>query len=216
MKKESICFIIAIISATLITGSLLWERGMLVEAKAERAQEELAQEVLRFHVLANSDSNEDQKLKMKVKESLLSYMKEQLPADAELKQTREWIAGHLGEVEAVARETLQEASSEYPVQAKLETVMFPRKTYGDVTFPPGKYEALRVEIGAAEGQNWWCCLYPNLCFTSAVHAVVPEEEKEELQSVLSDDSYEMITTRTDYKIKWFFAFDGRNLFGGER
>ena len=81
---------------------------------------------------------------------------------------------------------------------------FPDKTYGDVTFPAGRYEALRIEIGRAEGHNWWCVLYPNLCFLDSVHAVVPEEGKEELRQVLTDEEYEMVTATTYFKVKWFF------------
>lgn len=84
---------------------------------------------------------------------------------------------------------------------------FPAKTYGDVTFPAGEYEALRIKIGQAKGQNWWCCLYPNLCFVDAVHAVVPEEGKDTLRQVLDKEEYEMVTA-SDYKIKWFFFGGG--------
>ena len=74
----------------------------------------------------------------------------------------------------------------------------------NITFPSGKYEALRIEIGEAKGQNWWCVLYPNLCFIDAVHAVVPEEGKRELKEVLEEDTYEMVTATSRFKIGWFF------------
>ena len=81
---------------------------------------------------------------------------------------------------------------------------FPDKTYGDITFPNGYYDALRIEIGEAKGHNWWCVLYPNLCFVDAVHAVVPDEGKEELKEVLDEEEYEMVTATSKFKIKWFF------------
>lgn len=209
MKREKICIIVALIMALIITGALVRERGLLVEAKARHAQEELAEEVLRFHVLANSDSKEDQALKMQVKEAVLSYMKEELAATATLDETKAWVKEHLQEIQSVAVAELLAAGSDYDVTAGIEKVLFPRKTYGDVTFPAGEYEALRIKIGEAKGQNWWCCLYPNLCFLDAVHAVVPEEGKAELAKVLEEDSYEMIMTNTNIKIKWFF-------FGGDQ
>jgi len=180
-----------------------------VEQKEEQVQKELAQEVLRFHVLANSDSQEDQQIKLKVKDAVLTYMKEEMPGTKDLKKTKSWVEGHLTELEAVAKEKLLEESQDYPVRASVSKVCFPKKTYGDITFPAGEYEALRIEIGKAKGQNWWCCLYPNLCFIDAVHAVVPEEEKQELKNVLEEECYLMITKNTDIKIKWFF-------FGGNR
>ncbi len=209
MKRERICLLIAILMAAVITGGLVLERGLLVEARVERAQQELAQEVLRFHVLANSDSEEDQQMKMQVKDAVLSYMKKHLPENADLAATRQWAKEHLSDIESLAETILLDAACDYTVEAELAQVWFPKKTYGDVMFPAGAYEALRVKIGAAQGQNWWCCLYPKLCFTTAVHAVVPDEGKQELAAVLNDDSYEMITAKTDYKIRWFF-------FGGER
>lgn len=209
MKREKICLIIAFVMAFMITGALVRERGLLIESRTNAAQAELAGEVLRFHVLANSDSSKDQRLKLKVKENVLLYMKKHLPEDADLLETRNWVKENLHELEREAEKTLLAENSKDTVGAKLENVMFPKKTYGDVTFPAGKYEALRIEIGEAKGQNWWCCLYPNLCFIDAVHAVVPEEGKQELENVLEEDSYEMVTANTNFKIKWFF-------FGGER
>lgn len=209
MKREKICIITAFIMAFIITGALVHERGLLVEARAEQAQENLAKEVLRFHVLANSDSEADQELKMQVKEAVILYMKKQLPKEADLVETKEWVQTHLEEIQGVAAQTLQSEGSDYLVEAELETVLFPKKTYGDVTFPAGEYEALRIEIGEAKGQNWWCCLYPNLCFLDSVHAVVPEEGKQELEQVLDEDGYQMVTANSDFKIKWFF-------FGGNQ
>ena len=204
MKKEKICLMVALVMALIITGTLVRERHFLVEARAKVSQEELAGEVLRFHVLANSDGEEDQQLKLKVKENVLLYMKKHLPEDADLSETRNWVRENLKQLEGEAEKTLLEENSSDTVNAKLENVMFPKKTYGDVTFPAGEYEALQIEIGEAKGQNWWCCLYPNLCFIDAVHAVVPEEGKQELENVLDEDSYEMVTANTHFKIKWFF------------
>jgi len=99
---------------------------------------------------------------------------------------------------------IQEEGYDYPVIAEVTTCDFPDKTYGDITFPSGRYEALRIEIGEANGQNWWCVLYPNLCFIDAVHAVVPEEGKKDLKKVLQEDTYEMVTATSRFKIGWFF------------
>ena len=167
-------------------------------------QEELASEVFRFHVLANSDSNADQSLKMKVKERVIEYMKQELPYSDSVETTKKWAQDHLKEIEEISQTVIEEEGFSYVANAKVLTCMFPDKSYGDVTFPAGKYEALRIEIGRAKGQNWWCVLYPNLCFIDAVHAVVPEEGKKDLKRVLDDDTYDMITSKKSFRIGWFF------------
>lgn len=203
-KKKIICAAVAIVLAVLVTGVLAEKKGMLAEAKMASIQKRIAKEVFRFHVLANSDSEEDQELKMKVKGEVISYMKEDLPYSDGVEMTKAWARTHTDEIEEVAARTIEEAGYDYPVKAKVTTCYFPDKTYGDVTFPQGEYEALRIEIGEAKGQNWWCVLYPNLCFIDAVNAVVPEEGKEELKEVLDEEEYEMVTAGTKFKIKWFF------------
>lgn len=208
-KKEAICLGIALICGALLTGLLLVQRGMLVEARARRAGKELSREVLRFHVLADSDSPEDQQRKLEVKEALLAYMEEAMPLDANLEETCSWVRENLDSLEQTAEERLREERCSDPVRAELVRDYFPEKTYGDVTFPAGEYTALRILIGAGQGHNWWCCLYPSLCFTDAVTAHVPEEEKEELGRVLGEDEYDMITAYSDFRIRWFF-FGGRD------
>ena len=195
MKK--ICVLSGILISLLVT-------GIIMNKKQVSMQQELAGSVLRFHVLANSDSKEDQALKMKVKEAVLSYMKEELPESNSVQTTREWANCHLDEIEQLAGELISEEGYDYSVKAGVTTCDFPEKTYGDITFPAGEYEALRIEIGKAKGQNWWCVLYPNLCFIDAVNAVVPKEGKNELKEVLEEDTYEMITATTRFRIGWFF------------
>ena len=202
-KKEAICLGIALICGALLTGLLLVQRGMLVEARARRAGQELSREVLRFHVLADSDSPEDQQRKLEVKEALLAYMEEAMPLDADLEETCSWVRENLDSLEQSAEKRLREDGCSDPVRAELVRDYFPEKTYGDVTFPAGEYTALRILIGAGQGHNWWCCLYPSLCFTDAVTAHVPEEEKEELGRVLGEDEYDMITAYSDFRIRWF-------------
>ena len=143
-------------------------------------------------------------MKMKVKERVISYMKEQLPNAKNVEMTKAWTRSHAGELEKVAQEVIREEGYTYSVKAELTTSYFPDKTYGDVMFPAGWYEALRIEIGSAKGKNWWCVLYPNLCFLDSVHAVVPKEGKQELETVLEEEEYEMVTATSKFKIKWFF------------
>ena len=168
---------VALVLIMILCGAA-FARGMQVEAKANAVQEKLSGEVFRFHVLANSDSKEDQELKMKVKEAVVDYMCENLSDAGNAAEAKAWAIRHKEELIRTAREVLQEEA--------------------------GWYDALRIKIGKAQGHNWWCVLYPNLCFMDSVHAIVPKEGKEELRSVLTDEEYAMIVKGTPVKIKWFF------------
>ncbi len=200
-RADRVIFLLALLIASLVTGMV--SRQLRVQAEKE-TQEHLAQEVLRFHILANSDSDEDQALKMTVKEEVLGYLEGAMPEDMDVAETTDWMRRHTDELENLSREIVQQEGYDYPVSAAVTTCWFPEKTYGDLTFPSGNYEALRIEIGAAKGHNWWCVLYPNLCFLDAVNAVVPKEGKQELKNVLSEEEYSQITATTDFKIKWYF------------
>lgn len=210
--QKVICIVLAFCSAFLLTGSVAERRNLSVEAKVSSLQEDLAEEVLRFHVVANSDSQEDQAVKYQVRDAVIAYMRQSLGTGEEtsLKQTKEWAKDHLGEIEAVARNVVRAGGGTYEVRAKMANLYFPDKRYGDVWFPKGRYEALRVELGDGVGRNWWCVLYPNLCFTDTTCAVVTDEGRQELEHVLTDEEYEMVTATSDFKIKSFFFGD---LFG---
>lgn len=198
---EKLIFLMAVLFASLVTGLAVWQTD--VKAQSE-LQQHLAGEVLRFHVLANSDSSEDQALKLEVRDAVLDYLEREMPEGADVAETADWIRRHTAKIEQTAGNTVREAGYDYPVSAAVTTCFFPDKTYGDVTFPAGNYEALRVEIGAAQGQNWWCVLYPNLCFLDTVNAVVPDEGKQKLKNVLTEEEYSQVTAVSDFEIRWFF------------
>lgn len=201
-RGKYLVLLIALFFAAFVTGMVFQESQAAVQT---RQQERLAQEVLRFHVLANSDCEPDQELKLEVRDQVLAFLESKMPQTENVEQTREWMRRHIDEIEELGRKTVREEGYDYPVSAAVTTCWFPDKTYGDVTFPQGNYEALRIEIGAAKGQNWWCVLYPGLCFTDTVNAVVPEEGKQKLREVLTEEEYEQVTAAEDFKIKWFFA-----------
>lgn len=193
--------ILAIVLAGLVT-AIVYQRSEEVSRAALQAH--LSQEVLRFHVLADSDSPEDQAVKLKVRDEVLAYLSAEMPESEDADQTGDWVRRHIDEIEEVSRETVANEGFDDPVNAAVTTCWFPDKTYGDLTFPAGNYEALRIEIGAAEGQNWWCVLYPALCFLDTTNAVVPEEGKQKLKHVLTEEEYSRITATSDFKIGWYF------------
>ena len=155
-KEQFLKWTIVVLSLTiaaLITGFLAWKSGLLAQAQM---QEHLAQEVLRFHILANSDSESDQALKITVRDQVLDYLEAEMPKALDVKETKRWMRKNVDALEKLCRETVAENGYDYPVTAAVTTCWFPDKTYGDVTFPAGNYEALRIEIGDAQGHNWWC------------------------------------------------------------
>ena len=118
-----------------------------------------APEVLRLHILANSDSKEDQRVKLLVRDALI---REFAPAGS-LQEAEEVLLNEGGGVLETVKRVLREQGCAYGAQLRFGVMGFPDKTYGDTTYPAGEYEALRVELGNAEGQNWWCVLFPPLC-----------------------------------------------------
>lgn len=153
----------------------------------------LADSVLRFHVIANSDTPEDQAIKLQVRDALISYMARHADTFHSAEEAANYAAAHLDELEEAANAVLLSNGIPYTASASLGSSQFPEKQYGDLTFPPGTYQALRIELGAAEGQNWWCVLYPLLCYTKEGLVSVPEESEQILQDSLSPEDYAALT-----------------------
>lgn len=206
-KKHLICGIIGICISAALTGMIVRGRVWAVDRKMSEVQEQLSEEVFRFHILANSDSSEDQEVKLEVRDAVLSYMKAEMDGEESAEATKAWASSHLDKIEETARRVLKEKGYSYGADAEITTCYFPEKWYGDIVFPEGNYEALRIKLGKASGHNWWCVLYPNLCFINTTCAVVSDEGKEELQEILDEDEYEMITAASEFKIRWFFFGD---------
>ena len=182
----------------LALSALIWALGSayLSFSREERTlavQQNLAEQVVRFHVLANSDRSDDQALKLLVKNAVLEYMSEPLNHCENAAEALALLDAHTFDIIRVAEQVIEENGYSYSVTAGIEDVYFPVKAYGDVTFPAGIYTAYRILIGEGEGQNWWCVLYPPLCFVDITHGIVPAESKEQLRAVLTDEEYLTIT-----------------------
>lgn len=208
-KKQVVCGIIGICTSVVLTGMIVRVRAEALDARMAGVQERLADEVFRFHVLANSDSERDQEVKLAVRDAVIDYMKCSMGEETSVEATKAWAAEHLSELEKTADEVLAGEGLSYRARAEVMSCWFPEKKYGDVTFPEGEYEALRIELGRGAGHNWWCVLYPNLCFMDTTCAVVSDEGKEELAMALEEDEYEMITAASEFKVRWFFFGDRR-------
>ena len=164
---------------------------------------DIQESVFRLHVIANSDSTEDQNLKYIVRDSVIDYINE-ISKDATSKDEVIAIAEeHLTEIEEIALQTVKDNGCDYPVKVSIGNFAFPSKKYGDITLPPGYYDALKIEIGEATGQNWWCVMFPPLCFVDVTSGVVPEESKEIMKDNLTDEEYDLISGKSaDVEIKF--------------
>ena len=146
--------------------------------------------VLRLHVLANSDSEEDQALKLAVRDALLEIGNGLLDGAKSREEAAAIVREHLPLFEEAAARVIAENGYSYPVNLSLTEEEYPTKTYGSLCFPSGEYLSLRVMIGEAEGQNWWCVLYPPLCMSAATER---REEEAFVAVGLTGDQYRIIT-----------------------
>lgn len=149
----------------------------------------IAEKVLRLHVIANSDSKEDQAIKLKVRDDVLSYLQNDLKNVDSRQKAEEIVQAKLPVLEKIANTTLFRLGSTNTAKVTLAYRKFPAKTYGEFTFPAGTYRALCIEIGKAQGHNWWCVLFPSLCFVDETTATVPEDSRKKLEDSLTEEQY---------------------------
>ena len=164
----------------------------------------LESSIFRLHVIANSDSDEDQNLKYIVRDKLIEYMNS-ISSNAKNKEDAIKIAQeHTDDFYKIAKQTIEENGYNYDISVEIGNFSFPTKTYGDISIPAGSYDALRIKIGEAKGQNWWCVMFPPLCFVNVSSGIVPEESKEILENELSDEEYSIISNTESSEIKFKF------------
>ena len=164
----------------------------------------IADSVFRLHVIANSDSKEDQELKLKLRDELLSYMNI-ISKDSTSKQEAMQIANeHKEEFTQIAEKVIKENGYNYTVNVQVGKADFPTKYYGDITLPAGTYDALKVQIGEAKGQNWWCVMFPPLCFVDVSTGIVPDNSKQELKQSLDNEEYDLISKTDNNEISFKF------------
>lgn len=169
--------------------------------------EAISAKVLRFHVIAKSDSENDQRRKLLVRDAVGRWMNLKLSNAKNKAESEQIIEEHKEQIKALAEQVLAEDGEAESVQVRLADVEFPDKVYGDYEFPAGTYRALQIVIGEGEGHNWWCVLYPNLCFSAEGYDVTGDGAKEELSKVLSPSEYEKILKEHKYKLGFkYFKF----------
>ena len=179
-----------------LPAALLWGAGTL------RTLEALAEKVVRLHVLANSDSEEDQALKLRVRDAVLEQATAILEQSADRREAESRLRGQLLELERIAAKEIAAEGYDYPVTVNLENTDFPTKEYDGFTLPAGEYLALRVIIGEGKGQNWWCVVFPPLC--TAASADVPASA---LAAGFSEEEVSLITEENQGYVLKFKAVE---------
>ncbi|MCC2197236.1 stage II sporulation protein R [Fusicatenibacter sp. CLA-AA-H241] len=204
MKHQSHATLTALLFLSLL---LVTESPRYLQDKSTSTlQQQIATQVLRFHIRANSDTVADQQKKLQIKQSLLEWLTPILSENTSKSETIQCIRKNLPDIR---KEATRMAAPE-PVTVTLQKEWFPEKNYGTCTFPEGIYDALRVDIGQAKGHNWWCVLYPSLCFADALEPSMTEEGEEKLQQVLDEDAYDLLLHPQKLKIRFRLEFFLRN------
>lgn len=158
------------------------------------ASEDIPNHILRLHVLANSDTSEDQELKLSVRDRILAESEGIFFGVHTKEEAEDAVTEHIGCLEAAAHDEIQKHGYSYPVEIRLENTYFPTRQYGEITLPAGRYDALRVKIGKAEGHNWWCVMFPSLCVPAAGDGT-------ELEDVLSASQMDLVEGGYEIKFK---------------
>lgn len=157
----------------------------------------LAEDIFRLHIIANSDSEEDQTLKLKVRDAILEYMKTLTEDTSDKQAVIKLSKNHTEDFKQIAEKIIQENGYDYSVNIEIGNFYFPTKYYGNISLPAGNYDALKIEIGDSKGQNWWCSLFPPLCFVSVSSGVIDEEGEEYLKENLSEEEFAIVSNTSD-------------------
>lgn len=174
-----------------------------ISSYAHTVSGNLSDNFFRLHILANSDSKSDQDLKLKVRDAIIEYMKLQNFSNSTKEEVISFVENNLESYKFIAEKVISEEGFDYPVSVEVGNFLFPTKIYGNISLPSGYYDALRINIGNAEGQNWWCSLFPPLCFVDISSGVIDENSKNNLKENLSDEEFAIITSSSE-KIKLKF------------
>ncbi|MBP3887790.1 MAG: stage II sporulation protein R [Cellulosilyticum sp.] len=191
--------------AMIVLGVFLILVSNILIIKSKEETDLLSKQVLRFHVVANSDTTEDQLLKQKVKDEIIEYIEPLMSESKSLDETRKILSEALPEIEKITKETIETWGKDYRVHVTIDEANFPTKSYGDIILPAGEYEACRIIIGEGRGENWWCVMYPPLCYIDAASGVVPLEGKEQLQQELTEEQYKLVESNNQerkYQVKF--------------
>ena len=190
--KKYIYFVVHMVLVVLILNGCQIIKSDVEENSLELTElnyDDIKDKLIRFHVIANSDTDEDQNLKLKVRDKVVEALSEKLSNVSSLEEAENVLEENIDYVNEIAKEVIEENNYTYKVTTMLSYENFPDKVYGDCVFPQGNYEAFRVVIGEGKGQNWWCVMFPSLCFVDeSKNSVDSSNLKDEIENIESKDS----------------------------
>lgn len=199
---------LAMLILSLITVISLMSMTIHSEAeKIENISVNYKEKLIRFHVIANSDSDEDQALKLKVRDAVIEYLQPKLAKSSSIEESEEIIKSEYNKLEEISKNIISKNGYNYEVKVGIELSNFPAKQYSNIVLPAGEYKALKIIIGEGEGKNWWCVMFPPLCFVNEDNGVIDEETDEKLREVLTKEEYELIAQKNknqSSKVKFKF------------
>lgn len=163
--------------------------------KIENVSENYKEKLIRFHVIANSDSNEDQALKLKVRDGIIEYLQPKLVKSKGIAESEAIIKNEYDKLKEIGENIVLQNGYNYEVKVGIELSKFPAKQYSNIVLPAGEYKALKIIIGEGKGKNWWCVMFPPLCFVNEDNGVIDEETDKKLREVLSKEEYELIAQK---------------------
>lgn len=152
----------------------------------------LEDKILRLHILAAGNDTASQELKLHVRDEVLALIQDTVSDATTAREAEDALLPRLDEIVFVANRVLADSGVSYHATAEITTEFFPIKQYGSLLLPPGEYRALRIVLDEGKGKNWWCMLYPSLCLTEGVTATIPDEEKEELRGLLTEEEFDTL------------------------
>ena len=199
--KNKILIVVLILIVLNLSSCTNVKSGQDFNLNNELVYEDIVNEIIRFHVIANSDSEEDQNLKLKVRDKVIEFVSSSLKVCESLDDARNFLISNKSEIESIAKSVVDENGYSYNVTSTLSRENFPDKVYGDVVFPQGEYEAYRILIGEAKGQNWWCVMFPPLCFVDGTKEVV--DSKKVINTLENNDNDDGKENEIKFKFKLF-------------
>ncbi|MGG7059934.1 stage II sporulation protein R [Clostridium tertium] len=201
--RNKILIVVLILIILNLSSCTSIESGQGFNLDNELVYEDIVNEIIRFHVIANSNSDEDQSLKLKVRDKVIEFVSSNLRDAKSLDEARQFLIDNKSDIESIAKAVVNENGYSYNVTSTLSRENFPDKVYGDVVFPQGEYEAYRILIGEAKGENWWCVMFPPLCFVDGTKEVV--DSKAVINTLESNKESNKDSDRpTENKIKFKF------------
>ena len=160
--------------------------------KISTASEDYKNKLIRFHVIANSDSDEDQNLKLKVRDAVIDYLQPKLELSSSIEESETIIKSEYKELENISKNIVLENGYKYDISVGIDYSTFPTKQYSNVVLPAGEYKALRIIIGEGKGKNWWCVMFPPLCFVDEQSSIIDTDTDKKLREVLTEEEYALI------------------------